>query len=254
MLRKNKSNILIGTSGYSYKDWLGNFYPQFCPQADFLRFYSSVFNTVEIDSTYYRVPSVDTVKKWKTITPDKFIFTAKFPSSVTHEGDIDSRLKNARGFIDTMRHLDHKLGPLLMQFPYGFKPEENWETMNRLIENIPEKTEIALEVRNRKWLKPEFYKLLKSKNISLVRVDHPWMPKQYDSTGDFMYIRLLGDRKKIPNDFSYIRDNREEDLKWWQTIIEEFSRDKGEVYTYFNNHYTGHSPTSAIKLLELINQ
>ena len=97
-------HVLIGTSGFSYRDWLGNFYPQFCPAADFLRYYGSRFKTVEIDATFYRIPTVDTVKKWVKNTPDDFVFAAKFPQSVTHEGDLNSRLDNARAFIEVMKN------------------------------------------------------------------------------------------------------------------------------------------------------
>ncbi len=244
--------IHIGTSGYSYKDWLGNFYPQFCPQADFLRFYAAVFKTVEIDATFYRIPSKKMIKGWLDRTPDDFIFTAKFPSIVTHEGDIESRLENASKFIDIMTGLDNKLGPLLLQFPYGFKPEDNYDLMVSLLDKIPKDVPLALEVRNKKWLSDDFISLLKSLKISLAQVDHPWMPREIPVTGNFKYIRFLGDRKKIKNDFSYIRDEREEELNWWSNVIEEFSSDGGEVYAYVNNHYSGHSPSSAAKLIEIL--
>ncbi|MEW5925005.1 MAG: DUF72 domain-containing protein [Candidatus Zixiibacteriota bacterium] len=248
----SKNGIYIGTSGYSYKDWLGNFYPQFCPSADFLRFYATIFNTVEIDSTYYRIPRKDSITKWYKTTPDNFIFSAKFPASVTHEGDIKTRVDNAEAFIDVMRRLENKLGPLLLQFPYGFKPDESFEIMEKLVSIMPKDLKIAVEVRNKKWLKSDFYDLLRSRNITLALVDHPWMPRMTEYTGGFAYIRLLGDRDKIDSDFSYIRDDREEDLKWWSHLSEEYSRDQGEVYAYLNNHYSGHSPSSARRLMELL--
>lgn len=252
MAKSKKYDIFIGASGYSYDDWLGNFYPQFCPKADFLRFYTSVFNTVEINSTYYRIPSAESVKRWKKQTPDNFVFTAKFPSSVTHEGDIKSRIENSKIFLDTIAHLEDKLGPLLMQFPYSFQPQEKNGDMELLINSLPDNNKVALEVRNRKWLTKDFYDLLKSKKISLVMVDHPWMPKKTEFTSDFVYIRLLGNRKKVPSDFSYVRFDHKEDLNWWSTLIEEFSCEHGEVYVYINNHYSGHSPSTVNSLKEIL--
>lgn len=252
MSGKKKNSIFVGTSGYSYKDWLGNFYPQFCPEADYLRFYSSIFNTVEINATYYRMPTGDMVKKWKKQTPDDFLFTAKFPSSVTHDGDIKSRINNAGAFIDIIQNLEEKLGPLLMQFPYSFRPDENYDDMEKLVKSLQGNIKVALEVRNRKWLEPKFYDLLRSKNIALVMIDHPWMPRKTEFTSNFAYIRFLGDRKKIPSDFSFIRMDREKELNWWSELIEEFSRDEGEVYAYVNNHYSGHSPSTARRLKELL--
>jgi len=252
MTSKDRNNILIGTSGYSYKDWLGNFYPQFCPAADFLRFYAAIFRTVEIDSTYYRIPAREMVAKWFKVTPDDFIFTAKFPSKVTHEGDIDSRIEYARAFIDVMRRLENKRGPLLLQFPYSFKPDEHFGILEKLVAAMPEDVKVAVEVRNKKWLKKDFFELLRSRNITLAMIDHPWMPKKTERTGNFSYFRLLGDRKKIDSDFSYIRFDREDDLQWWSHVAEEFSRDGEEVYAYVNNHYSGHSPSSARRLMEML--
>ncbi len=254
MTRVNPDRVKIGTSGFSYKDWLGNFYPQFCPQQDFLRFYATVFNTVEIDSTFYRIPTIEMVKRWKKTTGDGFTFTAKFPQTVTHDGEISDRLVNMKAFIENMRHLEEKLGPLLLQFPYGFKPEEHSDIFKALIESLPDSGKFAVEVRNKKWLGEGFYNFLKCRKVSLCLIDHPWMPRETDFTGDFLYIRMLGDRKKIPNDFSYERNSRTEELEWWSRLIEEFSIDKGEVYTYFNNHYSGHSPTTAKRLMEILAQ
>ncbi len=243
--------VFVGTSGFSYKDWLGNFYPQFCPDADFLRYYSTIFKTVEIDSTYYRIPTQPMIDRWNDVTPDNFTFTAKFPSSVTHEGDINSRLDNACAFVEVMSHLNKKLGPLLMQFPYGFKPtESSFDLLQKLLKCVPDNIKLAVEVRNKKWLTETFYNLLKEHKAGLVMVDHPWMPKKTAFTASFLYLRFLGDRKKISSDFSFPRDERKEEIDYWSTLIEEFSRERGEVYAYFNNHYSGHSPSTALRLIE----
>lgn len=248
----NSGKVLIGTSGYSYNDWLGNFYPQFCSPKDFLRFYASVFKTVEIDATFYKIPTAETVKKWRQCTPEEFVFAAKFPQIVTHEGDIASRLSAARAFIDIMQNLETKLGPLLLQFPYSFKPDEHQDILTALVEAMPEKIKISVEVRNKKWLSDSFYRLLADKKIALCLIDHPWMPRRTEFTSHFAYIRFLGDHKKIESDYSYERLERTEELQWWKDLIEEFSRSRGEVYAYFNNHYSGHSPTTARRLLKML--
>jgi uncharacterized protein YecE (DUF72 family) len=253
MSNREKGKVFIGTSGYSYNDWLGNFYPQFCPKPDFLRFYSSVFKTVELNATYYRIPTETMVKKWYNQTPNDFVFTAKFPSAVTHEGSMNQRRENCKRFLEVISLLDDKLAVLLMQFPYGFTPDKHFKIMEQLIDCLPSDKNIAVEVRNRKWLRRDFYDLLKEKDCSLVQVDHPWMPKKSEFTADFGYIRLLGNRKEITDDFSGIRRDREDDLKWWSLVIEEFTRVKGDIYIYVNNHYSGHSPTTAVRLNELIN-
>lgn len=250
----SKGRIRIGTAGFSYKDWLGNFYPQFCPAADFLTCYSSVFSTVEIDATFYRIPSAATVKKWAAQGREQFVFTAKFPRTVTHEGDLPQRLDTAAAFTEVMRGFGDHLGPLLLQFPYNFKPVE-FATLQRLIEAMPSDLRIAVELRNKAWLElPELFDLLTVRNIALALIDHPWMPRREIATADFHYLRFLGDRKKIPDDFSYVRIDREEDLCWWRDVIGRLTADGQDLFAFFNNHYSGHAPSTARRMMELLNE
>jgi len=249
-----RENFRIGTSGFSYKDWLGNFYPQFCPPADFLRFYSAKFKTVEIDATFYRVPTDKMVERWNDCTPDSFVFAAKFPKMVTHEGDIESRLSTAQHFVKVMGELGGKLGPLLLQFPYGFKPD-SWPLLKSLIETLEGGPRIAVELRNKAWLKhPDLLNCLRDNNMALCLIDHPWMPRLDIATADFHYLRFLGDRKKIENDFSYIRFEREEDLQWWRDTIAKIVREDQVMFAFFNNHYTGHSPSTAARMIQLLSE
>ena len=237
--------------GFSYKDWLGNFYPQFCPQADFLQYYASQFKTVEIDSTWYRIPSAQTVAKWARITPKDFVFTAKFPQAVTHEGDLGSRAENALAFIDVMRGLDSKLGALLLQFPYSFKPEEH-KLLTGLLDVLPKDMPIAVELRNKHWLTEDLFGELRRRDLALCLADHPWVPRLAEKTADFQYIRMLGDRKKIESDFSHIRFDREKELQWWREVISDFAGQGGNIFVFFNNHYSGHAPTTARRLAAIL--
>ena len=246
------ARIHIGTSGFSYKDWQGNFYPDFLSARDYLRYYASQFRSVEIDSTFYRIPSAEMVAKWKDATPADFVFAAKFPRMVTHEGDLSERMDSAARFVEVMRLLDTKLGPLLLQFPYSFKPDQR-DLLARLIEAMPDDIPVSVELRNKAWLGDELFDLLRRHNRPLCLIDHPWMPRLSVQTGPFQYIRLLGDRKKIENDFSYIRDDREADLGHWQDVISGAAQGGADVFVYVNNHYSGHSPSTARRLLALLN-
>lgn len=246
--------VKIGTSGFSYKDWLGNFYPQFCPQADFLQFYTSRFKTVEIDSTFYGIPSEKTIKKWDKVTPDNFVFAAKFPKTVTHEGKIDSRIEQMNLFIKTMKMLRDKLGPLLLQFPYSFKPEDSG-LLYELLDALPKEGKYIVELRNKGWLNiGELFDRLRKDNRAFCLIDHPWMPKLKISTADFVYLRFLGDRKKIESDFSYLRDERTKDIEFWSNMITEFVKEGKECFGYFNNHYSGHSPSTAKSMIDRLQQ
>ncbi len=249
-----KSRVLIGTSGFSYKDWLGNFYPQFVPQADFLKFYSSKFTTVEIDMTFYRIPTEEMVVRWARTVPDNFVFAAKFPQTVTHEGTTASRLEDARTFTTVMRHLGAKLGPLLLQFPYSFKPEQE-DLLMRLIGAMPPDMRISVELRNKAWLDREhIFNCMRDKNIALCLTEHPWMPRLKLQTADFVYVRFLGDHRKIEENFSYVREPKEEELKWWRDLIAEVAASGKDLYAYFNNHFSGHAPSTAFRLLEMLEE
>jgi len=241
----------IGTSGFAYKDWLGNFYPPACPQGDFLKFYATKFNTVELDVTFYRLPTAAMVKKWAATVPDGFTFAAKFPRVVTHEGETADRINNAVAFCEVMRHMESRLGPLLLQFAYGFKPDQA-DLLWRILDALPKDMPIAVEIRNKSWLVPKFYTELRTRNIVLCQVDHPWMPRITERTGKFAYIRFLGDQKTLTEDFSYARFPHEDRLAWWSDVIKSYEGDASDIYAYFNNHFSGHAPTSAFRILELL--
>jgi uncharacterized protein YecE (DUF72 family) len=245
-------DIRIGTSGFTYKDWLGNFYPQFLMLADFLRFYASKFDTVEVDSTFYHIPAEKTVDKWAGTVPDGFLFAAKFPRTVTHEGQLESRIENAAYFIQTMRRLGDKLGPLVMQFAASFRPDSR-RLLLGLIESLPVDGKFAVELRHPGWLKEEaVLKALERRNIALCHIDFPGWPITDLSTADFAYLRFLGDRTEIESDFSWVRLDRQKELGQWAELIRQFSFSGKKIYGYFNNHYSGHAPTTANLLAELL--
>ncbi len=116
--------IHLGTQGWSYKSWNGVFYPQDTPANCYLEEYAKKLHTVEIDSTFYATPRASTVKQWDEVTPDDFRFTAKFPQKITHEKMLKEAEQDVKLFLDTMSLLGPKLGPLLLQFPYTFKPDQ----------------------------------------------------------------------------------------------------------------------------------
>lgn len=247
------ADVRIGTSGFSYKDWLGNFYPRSLPQTDYLKFYTGKFMTVELDNTFYRLPTAAMVKKWASSVPDGFIFTAKFPQAVTHEGEEPDRISTALAFCDVMRHMEDHLGPLLLQFAYSFKPDQA-DFLRRLLDNLPTDLRISVEVRNKSWLGPALYDLLRERRVALCQVDHPWMPRITERTASFSYIRFLGDHKIFDDDFTYVRFPHEDRLAWWRDLIKSYEQNATDIYAYFNNHFSGHAPTTAFRLLELLAQ
>ncbi len=243
--------IRIGTSGWSYKDWIGNFYPENIKQAEYLQYYATRFSTVEIDSTFYGIPRSAVVERWHDLVPADFKFSTKFPKKITHESDLTGIDDILRKFLNTMSGLGEKLGPLLLQFPYSFKPDMA-QNLYRFFELLPQDFDYIIEIRNKKWLDEQFYDTLAEQGIGLALVDHPWMPRPAVATSKTLYVRFLGDRKQIPDDFSHERTDRSEDLESWRRLIKALEEKTDDFYGYFNNHYSGHSPTTAGRFMEMM--
>ena len=266
--------IHFGTSSFSEPDWVGVFYPKGTKSADFIKYYSSVYKTVEVDSTYYAIPSQASINNWNMKTPEDFIISAKFPKSITHCGEtavpnpelimnIEKTSDDTERFLQQMNQLGSRLGPLVLQFPYFSKkifPEKKvfYERLNNYLNKLPKEFKFGVEIRNKYWLSKEYASILKQYNIALILQDHPWMPMGDEiekfcdpHTSDFMYIRLLGDRKAIEAittkwDKEVIDKNSS--LDRWAKLIAENTKKKMPTYTYINNHYAGHAPATLEKL------
>jgi uncharacterized protein YecE (DUF72 family) len=244
-----KPKIHFGTSGWSYKDWLGVFYPDTTKQSEYLSYYASKFNSVEVDSTFYAIPRETTVQNWFNIAPDNFTFSLKTPQIITHE----KRLRNCNvewnQFIQTVQLLQNKLGPVVLQFDYKFDFEEHYSILDEFLsKNIFKNIKLCVEIRNKDWHNPKFYDLLRKHDIALVLNDLYYMPRIIEITTDFTFIRLLGNRKQIPDDFSHVRVNRDKDLDWWADWINQFLEKELEVWVYSNNRYQGHAPSTIAEL------
>jgi uncharacterized protein YecE (DUF72 family) len=247
-----RQTLHLGTSGWSYKDWNGVFYPEGMNSKEYLKHYSSVFSTVEIDSTFYGIPRQSTVENWRDQTPGHFIFAPKVPQIITHEKRLENCEIEWQQFIGHMQILGDKLGPVVLQFDYQFSFKQHFEILNRFLSSHANDARLCVEIRNKDWHQDIFYKLLENHQISLVLNDLYYMPRVLKITSDFTYIRLLGNRKQIPDDFSHVRINRDKELDWWTRWIEECLAKELEVYVYSNNRYQGHAPATIQSLAESI--
>ena len=251
--------LRVGTSSWSAESWVGPFYPEGTRPADFLPFYSTQFDTVEVDSTFYRVPSKQMVKNWHARTPDGFLFAAKFPQTITHEKVLLDCEEDAREFIGVMELLGDKLGPLLLQFPYfnrqAFASAEEFAgRLARFLEILPEEHSYAVEVRNKNWLTAPFLALLRERRVALALVDQVWMPtidqlaaKLDVITAGFTYVRLIGDRQGIEKQtksWDKVIVDRKRETETWVRYVRAFLHRGTVVYLYVNNHYAGFAPGS----------
>jgi uncharacterized protein YecE (DUF72 family) len=242
------SDLYLGTQGWSYESWVGNFYPQGAPAASWLELYAAQFNTVELDTTFYAVPRASSVAGWRTRTPVEFRFAAKFPRLITHEKQLADCRDETLAFLEAMTGLGDKLGPLLLQMPPSFSANQAG-ALSAYLEELPTGFRYSLEIRHRSWLAkdalPKLLALLEKQAVALCLVQHAWMPRLDEATAPFTYIRWLGRREDIPDDdFSKVRIPRDAQLDAWAAQVARYLSAGVIVYGYFNNHYQGHSPAS----------
>ena len=265
----SRGTIRLGTSAFTANGWEGVFYPEGMKPADYLSFYAQHFDTVEIDSTYYRTPSAPTVRGWEAKTPAGFLFAAKVPQTVTHEKVLVDCGREFQEFVDRMQLLGEKLGVLLLQFPYFNKAafasaEDFLARLRPFLRQLPRGVRFALEIRNKAWLGEKLYELLRTHQVALALIDHPWMPrpsllfqKADPVTTDFAYIRWLGDRKgieELTKSWDKTIVDRRSELTEWANVCWKISGRGVPVFAYANNHYAGHAPATVRLFEELWNK
>jgi len=252
------ANVHIGTSGWSYDDWVGPFYPAGTAKGEYLGSYAERFNVVEVDSTYYRPPSARMVTGWADRTPASFRFALKAPGEITHKKILHECDANMDALIEALEPLGDKTLCVLLQFGYFNRQTfasaaPFFERLAAFLAKYVGRVPLACEIRNKNWLTGDYFALLREHRVVAALVEHAWLPpidrviEQHDAvTGPFAYVRLIGDRKKI-----------ELTTKTWErTVLDrsaEMPRIAGTlrhlaervpVYTFVNNHYAGHGPAT----------
>jgi len=253
------AEIRLGTSSFTAAGWRGAFYPPRMKEADYLGFYSTRFDTVEIDSTFYAIPSIETVENWERRTPPGFVFSLKAPQVITHSKVLKDCHWDCEKFVQTVSFLGEKLGPIVFQFPFFSEsvfdsPAQFLSRLRPFLSGLERfgKRKYAVEIRNKHWLKPRFLDLLRERNVALVLQDRLWMPgpnevseKVDPITADFTYIRWLGDRKaieQITTVWNKTVVDRTAELQSWVDVCEKIQKRGLTQYIYANNHYAGFAP------------
>jgi uncharacterized protein YecE (DUF72 family) len=248
----SQDRIRIGTSGWSYKEWEKVFYPG--SKTPKLTYYSSIFSTAEIDSTFYANPSPALVMGWVRNTPRNFEFSAKLPQSITHKKALDLGAGaeiDLLEFLDLMKPLSvaGKLGPLLIQLPPSFGAAKS-TTLEEFLEALPRKRNyrFAIEFRNKSWLrhKEDLNELLRKYNVANTIVDEPLMPVDTTATADFAFVRWHG--KGMRPWYNYRYSDAELD-PWIDKIKTEMNEPK-KIYGYFNNHFHGYAVENSLAFME----
>jgi uncharacterized protein YecE (DUF72 family) len=245
------SELLIGTSGWSYKEWVGVFYPS--SGTNKLSFYSTLYGTAEIDSTFYAYPSKGLVQGWARYTPENFVFSVKLPQLLTHEKKLDL----AKGVeSDLIRFLSllspltasGKLGPVLIQLPPSFSYQSDFGNLKGFLEKIPDDIRFAVEFRHPSWLREDVWSLLRGKNVANVIVDEPLLPPDTMVTADFAFIRWHGRGSRPWYNYRY----KDKELEAWVPKVEEVAARAKKTYGYFNNHFSGFAIENSLKMLEMV--
>ena len=240
--------LYIGCSGWSYSSWEGPFYPSNLENKHWLSYYSQVFNYVEIDSTFYRIPNEFMVKNWARKTPANFRFTAKFPKIITHDKKLKNVEKELTLFYNVMKPLKNKLLALLIQFPPYLKITEGLEALKQYDFFFDDNFRYTVEVRHPSWFSDLAYNFFSNNNICMTwnQLDKIQSPPVV--TTDFVYLRLIGDRSIKEDEFGKIQKDREQEMKYWSDRFRTVQKDEKELKVGIvaaNNHYAGFGAATA---------
>jgi uncharacterized protein YecE (DUF72 family) len=256
--------IYVGCQGWNYKDWISpsesevRFYPPGVKTAQMLEFYAKVFECVEVDSTFYAIPSQKVVEGWKAKTPPEFKFTLKMPRDITHEKMLDkSALPVLKEFCDIASILGEKLFAVLIQLPPQFEAnKQNALNLRYFLNHLPRPMRFAVEFRNQKWLIDWTFEELRRHNVAFCLVEGSWIPHQVmfqvaeKTQADFAYLRFMGKRDLVH--FDKVVRPQDANLVVWKDKIEKLKAK--EIFITFSNFYEGFAPESANKMRHLLGQ
>jgi uncharacterized protein YecE (DUF72 family) len=243
----------IGCSGWSYTAWLGPFYPSKLENTDWLRYYSQIFDYVEIDSSFYRMPNKFMVKNWAKKTPDNFRFTAKFPKIITHDKHLVDVNEEVCTFLNNMEPLQEKTLALLIQLPPSMEIMPGLEGLKELLPYLDGRFRYAVEVRHSSWFQDLAYNFFTDNNICMAWSQLAHLRTPPIVTTDFLYVRFIGDRSIDEKDFGKIQKDRILEMKRWANEVKKAETGKirgrrNEVNLAMiaaNNHYAGFGPGTA---------
>jgi uncharacterized protein YecE (DUF72 family) len=255
--------ILIGTSGFSYKDWVGPYYPEKLPQKDWLAFYAREFKACELNFTYYRLPDARTLERMAAKIPADFFFTLKASKELTHER-TDNKAAFAQ-FVAALAPLIEadKFGCVLAQFPYSFHATEANRDYLRFLREHLGQLPVVVEFRNAKWLTPENFALLRENHLGFCCVDEPRLkgliPPVAEVTAEVAYVRFHGRNAKKwwrhdeaweRYDYTY----SDEELSEWVPKIKGLTGQAEKTFVFANNHWQGQAVGTARQLRMLLEQ
>jgi uncharacterized protein YecE (DUF72 family) len=241
-----QGKIYIGTSGWSYKHWMGTFYPPGTKQKDRFPYYQKFFKTVELNSPFYHLPPRQTFEKWKEDVPNDFIYAVKASRFITHMKKLNDAGDSLTRLLDNASGLDEKLSIILFQLPP--KWEINVERFRAFLEKLPKGNRYTFEFRDHTWYQDAVYSLLREFNCAFCIYELAGHVSPIEITANYVYVRLHGPGDKYQGSYT------DEVLAEWAARCKDWSDTGKDVYVYFDNDQEGFAAFNAIKLKELIDR
>ena len=238
--------VYVGTSGYSYKHWFGLFYPPRLSSQKMLPFYAEHFTAVEINYTFYRMPTEKTVKNWVARTPATFSFVVKCPRLITHIKKLVGVKDILNSFTNTVKLMEGKLKIILHQLSPFLKKDVG--KLSSYLQVLPGGVDHVIEFRHNSWMDDEVFALLSDFSVACCIVSAPDIKCLPVSTASFVYIRMHG----VTDWYSY--NYKKEDLDWWVAKIEEFLHLGKDVYLFFNNDTNAYAVKNAAYMRDTLSE
>jgi len=230
----------IGCSGWHYEHWRGLYYPEELTKTKWLSFYTRQFTTVELNNSFYRLPSERAFTTWRESTPDDFVFAVKVSRFITHIKRLKNLGSAVENFLSRAEFLGEKLGPLLYQLPPNMK--RNDELLQNFLSSLPPKYQHVVEFRHESWIVGAVFDILRRYNVGLCVFDMPGFRCPLVVTGDFTYIRFHG------SDSLYSSCYSDEELSQWARRVTRLGPNIKACYIYFNNDAQTFAIKNAITL------
>jgi len=240
-------HLKIGCTGWNYEGWKDTFYPKNMDPSQHLKFYSSIFEITEINSTFYRIPSVSMAEKWNRDTPENFQFTAKIPKQITHEG----RLKPGPyldQFLASIKPLGKKMSALVIQIPPSLSFAESEPQLAKMFRHLPDTYRYVVEGRHDSWFSDQAYGFLSDHKVTLAWNEVSGVDNPAPVTSDLAYLRLIGDRSISEKEFGKVQKDRSGLVKRWADKLKQVSNQVSLGIMMANNHFEGFGPATANKL------
>lgn len=236
--------IHIGTSGWHYAHWRGPFYSDDLPAAKMLPWYAERFDTVEINNSFYRLPTAEAVAAWYAQTPADFCFAVKASRYITHNRKLKQPKETIKKFMAVVGKLKDKLGPILFQLPPSWRV--NVQRLEEFLAALSPRHRYAFEFRNATWNIPPVYEMLRRYDAAFCIFELAGFQSPIEVTADFAYIRLHGPGNAYQGDYS--RAN----LRTWAKRIETWQKELKHIFVYFDNDQAGFAAKNALELRKMV--